>query len=662
MDAPSPNWQDFLNRLVQALEARGGGIWLVDGPQPRLAATAGVSPTEVLPSEEKRQRRQQLIQDVLTTHRANALDIEASPDDAELGPSSLLMAAIVLENHLLGAVEIVQRAPLPPQQRMGQLQFLQQSCQWHALTTEPANGQPANSTSAAPQLPAPIPEEQAADRLPAKSADWPAAMRCIQHIQRNRRLKDVAEATVNETRLLFNADRVSIGVPSGRRIKIIAVSGQDRVQTRSNLVQAMAKMARLVAATKEPFRFDGETTDIPPSLERPLAMLTQLSGARMVLIVPLLEPRRTGDAEEWNARQKKSRSLQGVLIIEQMRQSQPQPELVAHFDLVREQLATAITHARQYESIFLLPLWTALGRAWSALRGRRLAWTLLIAGLLVGVTTAMFQIPWPYRVEAQGQLMPVVQRDVFAPSDGQVVELLVRGGDRVSSGQLLLNLRNDDLSSELARLRGELGEKRKLVVALLAQIDDAERTAQREEATRLFGKVAEAKVEVEGLTERVAILNDRIDRLTVRAPISGVVTTFQAEQLLFNRPVQRGDVLLQVMDDRGDWQLELDLPEQRLGHLLAAQAHSAPDLPVTFRLLTHPEESHRAKLASVGTRTATSEERGSVVELRAALNSGDIDHPSIGAKVRARIDCGEKPLGYCLFGDVLEFVQKYLWW
>lgn len=258
--------------------------------------------------------------------------------------------------------------------------------------------------------------------------------------------------------------------------------------------------------------------------------------------------------------------------------------------------------------------------------------------------------------------MPVIQRDVFAPWDGQVVELYVAGGDRVSERQPLLLLRNEELQTEYVKSRSELDEKRKLVASYHAQLDDAERNADRNEATRLQGKVAETRIEIAGLTERVAILKDRIDRLLVLSPIHGVITTFQASQLLLQRPVQRGEVLLEVMDNHGQWQLELEVPEHRLGHILAAQSAATPDLPITFRLLTHPEVSYTAQLSNVGTRSVTSEDQGSIVELTAALDSASIAKPSIGAQVRARIGCGRKPLGYCLFGDVIEFVQKYLWW
>ena len=33
----------------------------------------------------------------------------------------------------------------------------------------------------------------------------------------------------------------------------------------------------------------------------------------------------------------------------------------------------------------------------------------------------------------------------------------------------------------------------------------------------------------------------------------------------------------------------------------------------------------------------------------------------IGAEVTAKIHCGQRSLGYVLFGDVVEFVQRYFW-
>jgi multidrug efflux pump subunit AcrA (membrane-fusion protein) len=598
---------------------------------------------------------------MLESRRSNALEIGPDQADPAAGPATLLFAPLVGDERLLGYVEILQRGDLPPQLRSGQLQLLDRICRLQKAAPATAGQKPAQDAAAGNGIEA---APRAVTQL-ASRPDWPAVMESLQHVRRSRRLSDVAGAIANECRLLFDADRVSVAVPYGGCSRVIAVSGQDRVSRRANVIQAMERITELVVATKDPFLFDGGLEEIPPQLEEPLAKFTELGGARMVLIAPLLVP--PGVAESASAPalpsdRSRTPQLAGALIIEQMRQSEPQPKLKAHLDLIREPLALELHHARAYDAIWLLPVWTAIGRWRSALRGRRLAWTLIVAGLLTGVTAAMFLVPWNYRVDATGKLMPVVQRDVFAPWDGQVTELLVRGGERIAAGQPLVRLRNDDLAADLARTRGELAEKRKLVVALFAQLDDSERKADRTEETRLRGKVAETQIEVEGLSERLALLTERIDRLTVRSPIAGVVTTFRVEQLLNNRPVQRGDVLVQVMDDNGEWHLELDVPEQRLGHILAAQQNAEPNLPITFRLLTRPEATYQATVSSVGTRAVTSEERGSVVELRAALKTGQVDQPAIGAQVRARIDCGKKPLGYCLFGDVIEFVQNYLWW
>ena len=85
-------------------------------------------------------------------------------------------------------------------------------------------------------------------------------------------------------------------------------------------------------------------------------------------------------------------------------------------------------------------------------------------------------------------------------------------------------------------------------------------------------------------------------------------------------------------------------------------------LPIEYRLLTQSEASYFANLNSLATRTVTAEAQGSVIEARATLDKSRLPARAIGAEVRARIGCGTSCLGDVLFGDVIEFVQKYLWW
>ena len=53
-------------------------------------------------------------------------------------------------------------------------------------------------------------------------------------------------------------------------------------------------------------------------------------------------------------------------------------------------------------------------------------------------------------------------------------------------------------------------------------------------------------------------------------------------------------------------------------------------------------------------------DRGSVVRVFGAIDGREFEH-RIGADVRAKIHCGEKSLGYVLFGDVIEFLYQRFW-
>lgn len=491
------------------------------------------------------------------------------------------------------------------------------------------------------------------------------------NLQRSLDLTEVANVAVNDGRLLCGVDRVSLVLRRGRRTVVVAVSGQESVHPRSNLIRAMAMLCDKAIAAGEPFLFDGTLESLPPPLETALAQFIQEAASRYLLIVPLFAPSRLVPAEDPSdsrkSEQRESTCI-GCLAIEQMSNSQPTRQLKSNIDVIIPHIGAAICNAESHSTIFLLPLWRSIGRFLERLRG----WRLTVAGLIVLAILlsggALAFIPWEYRVDATGRLMPVIQREVFAPWDGEVVELRVQGGEHVEVGQILLILRSDELSAELVTIENKIHEKRKLLLSLQAQHDVAEKQADRDESVKLQGKIVETNVEIEGASIQATVLHDRLERLTIKAPIAGVVTTFQVEQLLLNRPVRRGDVLLQVMDDSGDWRLEMEIAEQRIGRILQAQkrAHQSGagdlGLPITFCLLTQPEANYDGNLTSLATRTVTAETQGSILEATGSVDKSRLPGRLIGAEVRARIGCGPTSLGDVLFGDVVEFVEKYLWW
>jgi hypothetical protein len=176
--------------------------------------------------------------------------------------------------------------------------------------------------------------------------------------------------------------------------------------------------------------------------------------------------------------------------------------------------------------------------------------------------------------------------------------------------------------------------------------------------------LAKTEIEIIGLQEQVDIFTERQKHLKVYSPIDGVLATFQVEQKLLNRPVKSGETLVEVMDDRGAWRLELEVEEHRMGHIFEGQKKlETEELPVEYVLATRPEDTYVGTVETIATRADVAAEKGSIVEIHTKIEAGDLpaDRRRIGADVRAKINCGKSSLGYVLFGDVIEFLRKRFW-
>lgn len=678
------NAAEFLRNLLGELSANVGAVWVGGDGQLVPVAAVGLEESGLFAGVEGKQFLQQILIDTLNQGRAQTFDTDGLIEPKAFGHATLFVSPLIIPNAKPGIILVAERPNLPQQQRLGLMRHIELRCR--ELSRQVAMMTSAASEMRATPAPKPNVEPHSVPRMaPPASATAPqisiasapspssnrfapdprAVLDYVLSLERSLDLNEVANVVVNDGRILFAADRVSLAMRHGGKTVVKAVSGQESVHPRGNLIRAMRTLTDKVITSGEAFRYDGSLNNVPRQLEEPLAEFIQEAAARFLLIVPLIEPERLVKPEEPMGGGKPERIERkpiGALVIEQMSSSEPSPQLRNTLDSVTDHIAAAAFNARTHSSIFMLPLWRSIGRFFEWLRGRRLAIAGAILAVLAIASAAMVLVPWDYRVDGKGQLMPVIQREVFAPWDGQVVELLVEGNDPVVEGQPLLKLRNDELSAELVKVQNELQEKNKLLHTLKAQYEEAEKNGKDDEKLRAKGKEVETQVEIDGALLQRQILIDRLERLTVRAPIAGTVTTFQVQQLLLNRPVKRGDLLLEVMDEKGDWQLELEIEEHRVGRVLKAQKALSPDLAIEYRLLTSPETSYQATLSNLSTRTVTAEEKGTILEARAKLDTNKLPTRTIGAEVRARIGCGKSYLGDVLFGDVIEFIQKYLWW
>ena len=477
----------------------------------------------------------------------------------------------------------------------------------------------------------------------------------IRRIHQSHELKRVASTAVNELRRILVCDRCFIATSLKGKASIVAISCQDRISQRSNLMRALQKLANESLLSRTSIQFQGDVSTVPGNLQASLVDYLAESGCLQLAVIPLFAPAAIN--AESHALDTDAEPI-AVLIVEQL--SGPVNSNLFHqSEHASGHLALAVFHAMEREQIFLLSLRRFVGRSVRAMANLK---AIVVLGLLAAAGLCFAFVPMTYRVEANGKLMPTLQARVFAPYDGEIEQVLVSGGERVEAGQPLLKIVSDDLTMNAMLIQNQLMEKRQLQNALLVEKDTADGLITNQDRIRLNGRIAQASIEAEGLQQRLSAFHDQMKDCTLLAKISGTIVTLQPESLLAGRPVRQGQMLLEIMEDRGEWQLKLNVPAKRLGNIQAAKiASGGADLPVQFVLATHPEKTMHGHLTKSSTRAEELPSGELVIPFSAAIDQAEPVDRTVNAGVFARIDCGKRPLGYVLFGDAIDWIRQQIW-
>ncbi len=492
-------------------------------------------------------------------------------------------------------------------------------------------------------------------RLRARDAFWQQSEQYALRVHGSLDLRATAFAIANEGRLLVGCDRLSVLVGRHARPRLSAVSGVDSVNRRSDTARRLERLAALAIATREAIWYDGSAAEWPPQVELAVQEHVDAAHVRTLAVIPLAASAPESGREE-------KRVLVGALVAEGFTADVGETWRPA-LEAAAAHASRALERAWEYRLLSWLPLSgvvAALGRGLTG--GRR---PKLLAGLLVAAVAAaaLILVRADYDVKVRGELQPEVRRDIFAPSDGVILDLSAEHGRQVDAGQVVAVLRNPELDYELQRVQGELETARQRLAAV-----EAERVQQRVEDRehpdrygQLTAEQEELRVRLESLQQQQVILQEQKAELAVRSPIRGQVVTWQVENRLRARPVVRGQRLLTVADLAGPWVLELQLPEDRVQPVVDISGCGQDPAAVSFLLETEASTVYHGRLR----RVAMSAERDPQVGSNVLVTVDVPSEPSLplrpGAGVIAKIHCGRRSLGYVWFGDLWNKVRSQ-WW
>lgn len=473
---------------------------------------------------------------------------------------------------------------------------------------------------------------------------WKRLEAFVASVHRSLEVGPTAYAIVNDGRLIADCDRLSMTIGRGRRV--VAVSGIDNFDRRSDAVNAIGELAAAAVSSGEN-RWDltdESATKVPVKLARAWNVCRQSNGVKRAEIAVLRDvhdPRRAPIGTlvaEWF--ETEERSLPGL-------------------ESIVEHAQSAIGNALHATPGPVGRIGRWLGKPF---RLRSLPRTVVFGTLAAGILCALCFWPAEFTVDARGRARPAVQRDVFAPRDGVVRTLRVGHGDKVTAGTPLLLLADPSLDLDFEQVLGDIRTARQRLLSIQAARTTAtgvDRAGGRlpDRTGQLAGEEKEIGERLAGLEKQLQILEHERTSLTVASPIDGVVLTWETDQRLEARPVRRGQRLLTVAQPAGEWMLELDVPDRKIGHVLAAN-ESLPRLEISYLIATDPTVTHRETVDSIAISTEPHSGEEPSVRVTARVDSSDASDLRPGSTVVAKIHCGERPIGYVWFHDLFESLRS----
>ncbi len=143
---------------------------------------------------------------------------------------------------------------------------------------------------------------------------------------------------------------------------------------------------------------------------------------------------------------------------------------------------------------------------------RSLRWTVAIAGVLLAIIALL---PIPYYVPGECTVEMAGQQTVFAVHDARIDAIHVKPGQQVETGQLMMELANEDLAGEIVSLEADLEEvKLKL---------RHKQTPNRERESAASMSQSQLAARERRITDQLKVLRSKLSALQVRAPRSGQV-------------------------------------------------------------------------------------------------------------------------------------------
>lgn len=642
-------YEGFLTRTTNALASIGGAIWIRGEDQTTLQLQYHINlkKTGLVGDNDAQTKHHKLLERLAErgepvlvrpdSESTSGSELSGNPTDF-----LLVVGPLTIDNQVIGLVEIFQRPGAGPTTQRGYQRFLLQMCE---IANEYLSNEKIRTFAKQQQI-------------------WQQLEQFIRLVHQGLDTNQTVFTLANEARRLIDCDRVSVATGDRRRCQIKTVSGLDSIERRAEQVKKLGALASAVVRTGQPLWYNGESDQLPPQIENKLQDYVDQSHTKMLAILPLTDRPLDDDTTSSTDLTKPGAPI-GALIVEQLTDSRITPALRQRVDVVVEHGQTALANSREHNSIFLMPLWKALGKATSLFRAGKRAKTFAVAVAIGAAIAFMSLFQYEFGLAANGRLTPESQYEVFAQSNGRMEDVFVSdtGDTLVRQGQILGQMSNSDIELTIAKLNGRIAEARSQIESAKQQLSTLDLDAL--DSFELSRQRSQDEQLIASLSRELEIRQQEKEMLSVISPADGRVINWNARQNLLRRPIELGQQLMTIVPPGTTWQLELQMPERRLNHLFEASEQSDEPLRITFGLVSNPGIEYVGTLISVDRKLDVYSDDGNAALVRVAFDNEQIDTALLRSETRvtAKVHCGSRSIGYVMFHELIETVQsKLMFW
>jgi hypothetical protein len=580
---PAQYFSDVLQRIYFAMQAFAGVMW-IRTPQGNLQQQCQINLREVglEQSPEARPMHDELLRQAVMQSKGGIVQPRfshnfGSPAEQIAGNATayfIVLAPIMQDKQVVGLIELF----IDPSRPKNALQFAHQFVLRIASFISLFN------------------RNHQLRQMMGQQELWLKLENFSRQIHGSLQMTEVAYLVANEGRRLIDVDRISVATRSSNKCEVTAISGADVVEKRSNLVQLMRALFDAVVEWGEKLVYTGTKDDtLPPKVLDSLDAYLGESNSKVLVVLPLQDERE-------KEKQAKARS---ALMMECFESKVQPDQLLARLDVVGRHSASALYNAQEYRRIPMRFLWMPLAYLQDGMGGKTKAITSLVLALVVVLIFAMVFVPFPLKMEVNGQVQPKDRGNLFSTRMAKVVGIApgLAANSRVSKGQALITLEDPELRKEILGLLNEIEFLDSKLLLGQRQGDPGDRNNDNL-------AVQEARLNKETKIKLLRELKERNNAdianpgiFTINAPKAGIILSSDFRENLMGRTVRPGDPLLMLgfvgaQTRLSDWEIVLKIPQKHHGQITRAFElnKGKQELIVDVAFVSQMTRSYQAKL------------------------------------------------------------------